>query len=290
MTERMTILFPSDYFNKNIVDEDLKKEYDVVMRTGLFDVLIFSYDDWFNNGILRLDRNTKGRVKAIYRGWMMTPEQYSEFYNELWKREIDLVVGSQEYETMHCFPKAFPYVANDTPDIIVFPTGEIVDLKAVKERFRRFKLKDYVKSVKGDAFPQFFTSDVSDEEFAGWLDKFYQFRGSLFTGGICIKEYVDLKRYGGKTNEYRVYYVFGEIISISRNSLQMNTTPEPPVNLVNKYAHLNSPFYTIDYAEKDDGSWIVVETGDGQVSGLSEGLDYEAFFRALYHAMTRSLD
>ncbi|MBQ9140656.1 MAG: ATP-grasp domain-containing protein [Lachnospiraceae bacterium] len=31
-----------------------------------------------------------------------------------------------------------------------------------------------------------------------------------------------------------------------------------------------------------DGSWIIIEAGDGQVSGLSEGQDYEAFFRSLY--------
>ena len=73
---------------------------------------------------------------------------------------------------------------------------------------------------------------------------------------------------------------------LCRNSLQMNTTPEPPNDLILKYTNLNSPFYTIDYAEKEDGSWIVVETGDGQVSGISEGQDYEAFFRALYHALT----
>ena len=70
----------------------------------------------------------------------------------------------------------------------------------------------------------------------------------------------------------------------------MNTTPEPPEELLQKYAHLNSPFYTIDYAEMDDGSWIIIETGDGQVSGLSEGQDYEAFYRALYHAITRDLE
>jgi hypothetical protein len=28
-------------------------------------------------------------------------------------------------------------------------------------------------------------------------------------------------------------------------------------------------FYTIDFAEKIDGTWMVVETGDGQVSGLA---------------------
>ena len=40
-----TILFPSSYFNKNQVDEDLKKEYDAAKDTGLYNgIIIFSYD------------------------------------------------------------------------------------------------------------------------------------------------------------------------------------------------------------------------------------------------------
>lgn len=290
MTEKMAILFASDYFNKNQVDEDLKNEYEAVIATGLYDVFLFSYDDWFNGGIIKLNKCPDEMIKTIYRGWMMTPDQYRKFDWDLREQNLDLVVNWWEYEKMHAFPNVYPEVAEDTPHMLVFPRDTKVDLGKIKNHFNRFKLKDYVKSVKGNKFPQFFTSDISEKEFSGWLDKFYQFRGDLFTGGICIKEYVDLKRYDGKTNEFRVYYVRGEVISICRNSLQVNTTPEPPEELILKYSHLNSPFYTIDYAEKEDGSWIIIETGDGQVSGLSAGQDYEAFYRALYHAATRDLE
>ena len=30
------------------MDEDLQAEYEAVLRTGLFDVIIFGYDDWFS--------------------------------------------------------------------------------------------------------------------------------------------------------------------------------------------------------------------------------------------------
>lgn len=290
MDQRLIMLFPSDYFNSEQIDEDLKKEYDAVVQTGLYDVILFSYDDWFNKGILKLSKHTDGMVKAIYRGWMMTPDQYSMFQSELWLKNIDLIVSSWDYRNLHLFPYVYPSISEDTPEMLVFPKEETVDLKIIKSRFERFKLKDYVKSVKGNGFPQVFSSDISEEEFSGWLDKFYQYRGDFFTGGICIKEYVDLKKYDGKTNEFRVYYVRGEVISVCRNSLQMKTTPEPPEELIHKYEHLDSAFYTIDYAEKENGDWIIVETGDGQVSGLSEGQDYDAFFRALYHAATRDLE
>ena len=40
---------------------------------------------------------------------------------------------------------------------------------------------------------------------------------------------------------------------------------------------------TIDYAELQYGAWRIIEAGDGEVSGLSDNQDYEAYFRALYH-------
>lgn len=78
------VLFPSSFSNITKVDEDLQKEYEAVVATGVFDVVLFGYDKWFNE------------------------------------------------------------------------------------------------------------------------DKY---RGNLLTGGICIKEFLDLKRYGEKTNEYRVFYI-----------------------------------------------------------------------------------
>ena len=59
----MVMLFPSDYFNIERVDEDLKKEYEAVVKTGLFDVVLFSYDDWFNGGVLKLNKNKEGMAQ-----------------------------------------------------------------------------------------------------------------------------------------------------------------------------------------------------------------------------------
>ncbi len=100
-----------------------------------------------------------------------------------------------------------------------------------------------------------------------------------------MKEFLSLKFYGERTNEYRVFYANGEIVSISRNSGQENFTPEPPKELVEKYRNLPSIYYTIDFAELADGTWKIMEAGDGSVSGLSEFQDAEQYFRALYYAL-----
>ncbi|MBP5434020.1 ATP-grasp domain-containing protein [Ruminococcus sp.] len=278
-----TILFPSSYFSIRNVDEDLKAEYDAAVETGLFDNVLFSYDKWFNEDKLVLNQLIDEPCEAIYRGWMMKPEKYVNFYNQLKDRGITLVTSPREYEHFHIFPNVYPEIVSDTAQMIVFPDGNNLNVEELKKKFNRFMVKDYVKSVKGTSFPKYFDESITQQEFDEQMEKFYNYRGNLYTGGICIKEYLSLKLYGDRTNEYRVFYVNGEIATISRNSGQGSYAPLPPKDLIEKYKSLDSTYYTLDYAELDDCSWRILEAGDGQVSGLSDNQDYRSYFRTLYH-------
>ena len=71
-----TLLFPSSFYDLRKVDEDMQQEYDAALETGLFRVILFSYDDWFNRGKLKLSDEPQTDTHAVYRGWMMKPEQY----------------------------------------------------------------------------------------------------------------------------------------------------------------------------------------------------------------------
>ena len=44
---------------------------------------------------------------------------------------------------------------------------------------------------------------------------------------------------------------------------------------------LDSPFFTIDFAELEDGSWTIIECGDGQVSGITDSSQTELFYKLL---------
>ncbi len=278
-----TILFPSSYFDWKKVDEDLQNEYDAVLATGLWDVIIFSYDKWFNEGKLSLSREVSERITAVYRGWMMKADQYADFFVALKEKNIELTTTPEEYEHFHYFPNVYQNVRRNTPEIITVPLDEPYDLDEIKSHFGKFMVKDFVKSVKGTDFPKYFTKDVTERDFKAAMEIFYKYRGNLLAGGLCFKEYVDLKRYGDKTNEYRVFYIGNKIASICRNSLQQDYTPEPPKEMLDEYSLLHSTFYTLDYAELEDGRWMILEAGDGGVSGPSEGQDLEAFYRAMYH-------
>lgn len=276
------LLFPSDYFDKNKIDPELETEFIAASNTGLFEIILFSYDDWFNKGVLKLNKKVWEKARAIYRGWMMTPEKYEKFYGELTKQNVELITTPESYAKMHVFPNIYEDIKVDTPIMQVYRLHEQIPLEQVFSCMERIMVKDYVKSVKGTDFPKFFTKEIGQDEFNQYMDLFYKYRGNLLTGGICIKEYIELKKYDGYSNEYRVFYINNEIASVSRNSGQPYYAEKPPSNLIEKYKGLPSRFYTVDYAELQSGEWKVLETGDGSVSGLSDYQDAEAFFRAIY--------
>ena len=218
------------------------------------------------------------------RGWMMKPENYRLLYEELLKQNIRLATSPDEYEQMHIFPNVYSVFGEDTAKMMVFPLHTQIPVEQVKKVFKRFMIKDYVKSVKGTQFPRFFDSSITQEKFDEWMKVFYELRGNLLTGGICVKQFLDLKYYGDRPNEYRVFYANNKIVTVSRNSGQPEFAAKPPIQLLEKYQTLASIYYTVDYVELENGTWKVMEAGDGSVSGLSGQQDAEQYFRILYHA------
>ena len=187
------ILFPSSYFSARQIDEALQYEYEAVLATGLFEIALFSYDKWVSEGRLALHNAPSEPSTALMRGWMMKPEQYKPFYEELLKNNIRLVTSPEEYELMHIFPNVYERFGLDTAKMKLYPLHQQINVEEVKKHFNRFMVKDYVKSVKGTDFPRFFDNSVTQEEFDRQMELFYKYRGDLLTGGICIKEFLDLK-------------------------------------------------------------------------------------------------
>lgn len=281
--KKLTLIFPSSYLDYRTIEEDMRTEYLAAKEADLFHICLFNYDEWLAGGRFQITNLKECAERAIYRGWMMKPEEYQRFYQELLQRGMLPATDPASYETMHLFPNVYPFIKDDTARMMIFPDGK-VDIEQIKKHFRCFIVKDSVKSVKGTEFPAFFDNTITQSKFDEWMKVFYQYRGNLLTGGICIKEYLDLKKYDGHTNEFRVFYANHHIISICRNSNQPAFTQEPPRDFIEKYSKLDSPYYTIDYAELSDGSWKIIEAGDGGVSGLSPNQDPAAYYRALYNA------
>lgn len=280
---RATMLFPGDFYSLNNVNDNFSAEVDAAVSCDCFDVLLFNFDEYIDGAPLKLNKPAKNCSKSlVYRGWMMKPKEYERLYSDLVKLGFDPITKPGSYEKMHCFPNAATSFVGQTPNILVFPAqdGKVeVDASLINSTFDRFLIKDYVKSVKGSSFPSSIQTPVTQEEIDELVKRFVELRGPLFTGGIVIKEYVELKRYGKATNEWREFkFIRGSRVSLERNSNQPKDCPKPPEDYLMTRNQVIAPFYTVDYAELEDGSWTIVEVGDGGVSGLAASADPAVFY------------
>lgn len=289
---KATILFPGDYFSLNAPNDNFRAELDAVIATEGLEAALFNFDDYIEGGSLVLNKPAEHLPKlVIYRGWMMKPEQYRSFHDDLISLGFEPLVSPLCYERMHCFPNAGEMFDGQTPQFMVFPEkdGRVsIEADAVNGAFGRFMIKDYVKSIKNTDFPTFIETPVTQEELDGYIQDFIGRRGGLFTGGIVLKEYVDLKKYEEATNEWRQFvFLRGAQLGLCRNSCQPRTTPEPPESYLSTRNIAVVPFYTVDYAELTDGTWTIIEAGDGQVSGLAESDDPTRFYEAMARCLAR---
>lgn len=284
------VLFPADYFEKGAPDGSMRVEYESACAKKRLDVRLFDLELFEERGQLSLDHPFLDEaLPLVYRGWMMKPERYEVFFAVLREKGLCPMTSPDAYEEFHMFPLA--YMRNDVlkahaPRLVAFP-GHRADAGVINRAFKEFMVKDYVKSVKGTRFPVSFRTPVSQERMDEIVEEFVRLRGDLFTAGIVCKEYVDLARCGGTTNEWRAFYLGGKLLNVCGNSNQPTNVAKPPEGLVLACSNLGSPYYTVDFAERADGTWIVVETGDGQVSGLAAAQDPVIYYQVLADAFER---
>lgn len=292
MSKVANILFPADYFDKSRPDPAMQAEYEAALAEARLDVDTFDLERFECDGRVVLGRGfSDPSLPLVYRGWMMKPGQYVAFHRGLRELGLSPLVGAGEYAEFHMFPIAYERHAvlrEISPRLVAFP-GTNVDAGAVNWSFSRFMVKDYVKSVKGTSFPAFFEVPVSQGRMDEIVGEFVSLRGELFTEGIAIKEHLDLARRGGTTNEWRAFYLRGKLLSACPNSGQgaRSAPAAPPEAMLRAVEDLGSPFCTVDFAELSGGGWIVVETGDGQVSGLATSQGPEVFYGLLADALGR---
>ena len=61
--------------------------------------------DWFNKGILNLSQPVQFPTNAVYRGWMMKPEQYEGFYSQLLESKCPACNYTSNVFPDACFPQ-----------------------------------------------------------------------------------------------------------------------------------------------------------------------------------------
>ena len=111
---KMTILYPGSFINYKGIDEDMQGECLAAVETGLFQIVLFNFDEWLGGGKLKVVNIENCSEPVIYRGWMLKPDQYKRLYGDLSDRNIKLITTPEQYEYMHVFPNVYPDIKEDT--------------------------------------------------------------------------------------------------------------------------------------------------------------------------------
>ena len=295
----MNIIFCADPLEIGQPDRAFAAEVEAAREAGLpFEIVNFERLTRDENAELAL-RVTKGRLTpelAIYRGWMLTSDQYRALYDALQARNLLLINSPAAYRHCHYLPESYERIEAHTPRSIWLSLPDCLDKNKVKVALQTFGtrpiiVKDYVKSRKHEWHEACYIPDASDDAMVRRVvARFVELQGDDLNGGLVFREYVELKSIGAHpqsemplSREFRLFFLNGRLLYRSNYWAQDETEgDEPPLAQFQDIAMgIRSRFFTIDVAQKTDGEWIIVELGDGQVAGLPAENEASAFYRAL---------
>jgi ATP-grasp domain, R2K clade family 3 len=253
------LLVPSDVLRARRVDEHFAPEADAARAAGQVVGLVDHDALARGDAAAAVARVPDGDV-AVYRGWMLSSEQYAGFAAALAERGVRLRTGAEEYRRAHELPGWYAALSEFTPASVWD-----ADFEAARTAFGAGPaiLRDFSKSMKHYWHEACYIPDVGDAAAAGAVARrMRELRGDDFTGGYVLRRF---ESFVGA--EARTWWVDGECRLITAHpdsSGQEKAADVTPLRAA--VAGLGLPFVTVDLARRDDGQWRVVELGDGQVS------------------------
>ena len=282
----INFLFCNHPLYQHEVDVDYRAEY---QAAGLEHACaLFSYEDLQQGKLSLYEEKISGLT--IYRGWMMHPDMYRSFYSLLEEQGIILLNTPDEYEKYHLLPGWYNDFKTETPETVWELQGKLeAALQIAKQLEGPYVVKDYVKSRKHEWYDACFIESIDDRENAARvIGNFIDRQGIDLVGGIVLRKFEKLKKIGYHersgmplSEEYRVFIYAGKILAVDDYWLEdsdVNLSTEEYQWMESIAQRVKSNFVTVDLARKEDGSLIIMELGDGQVSGLQQ-IDAEVFYK-----------
>jgi hypothetical protein len=241
---------------------------------------------------------------AIYRGWMLRPSDYQALYDALLMRGLRLINTPDAYRTCHYLPESYPLIKDETPASVWLPLDACSDLDRTMAVLAPFSdqpliVKDYVKSRKHEWFEACYIPSATDRQAVGRVvRRFLELQGDDVSEGLVFRAYIAFQPIGTHsqsgmplTREQRLFFLDGALLAEAPywDAAIDEMAELPSDHFTHIAARVPSRFFTMDMAQRIDGSWMIVELGDAQVAGLPERLDLDAFYAALRrHLLTAS--
>ncbi len=226
---------------------------------------------------------------AIYRGWMMAPAQYASLYDAVTRSGRRLVNSPEQFEHCHHFPRSYEVIREHTPRSVWSESKVVPDLTTFGSR--AVVLKDFVKSEKHAWLDACFIPDASDRaNVERVVRNFVELRGAELNGGLVFREFVGLEQVGVHpksgmplSRELRQFFFDGKPLLRFNywDDVDYAFDDALPAWVSDVAARVRSRFFSMDLARTTNGEWLIVELGDGQVTGLPGAVDPAALMRVL---------
>jgi hypothetical protein len=292
----MLLVLCRDPLEPTLPDRAFQAEVAAIGRLGLPYVLLN------HDALVRGEPDRAGRrvpkhdppVLASYRGWMVTAGQYRSLYEVLSARGIVLINDPNQYSRCHHLPESYPAIEGLTPRTVWLASD--LEIGRIMEALAPLGdapvvLKDFVKSRKHEWTEACYIPSASDRRAVERVvGRFLELQGADLAGGLVFREFVEFEPVGVHprsgmpiTEEYRIFWLDGRPISWSPYWEEGRYVGEgPPIDEFKAVAAaVQSRFFTMDVARRRDDGWMIVELGDGQVSGLPRETDADRFYAAL---------
>ncbi len=291
----MKIVFCNNLLEPNKPDEEFAEEYESAKQAGL-DTYLVSLEELREGNLAKALRRVPLQVqeeKAVYRGWMLQADEYQMLYQGLQQQKLHLINSPKEYLHCHYFPNSYNKIEAYTPRSIYFEVKGRVDFQDIVEKLKIFEgkpviVKDYVKSEK-HYWEQacFIPSSVRLTDVERVTSQFLTLRGQYLNQGLVYREFVELEPLTTHsksgmllTKEFRLFYLNGKLLTYAQYWNEGDYKGEQPdLYKFNQVAtQIENNFFTMDIAKQKNGNWLIMELGDGQVSGLPEQMNLEEFY------------
>lgn len=282
-------LFCCDPLNKRKPDIDYAEEYEEAKANG-FKVVLFSYEDLIEFGKVSVPLSEE-IYRVIYRGWMLKPKDYECLYKRLAEKNYYLINSPEEYVNTHYLPNWYQHAEGITPKTKW--SNSVPSKEEITDMLKEFGsepviVKDYVKSRKHEWYKSCYIENAAETEKAlQVVDSFIKGQGADLNQGIVLREFINLESIGFHeksgmpiSNELRLFiFNYKVICTIGYwDGKGINEYPEFVGEVLEKLKNVKSNFFTVDIAKKCSGEWIIMELGDGQVSGLQD-YEVERFYK-----------
>lgn len=295
----MKLLFCSNPLDSRHPDEAYQSEVGAAARLGLsfalvdHDVLVNGIDP--AKAVRRVSEQPFPHL-GLYRGWMVTPDQYQLLYEALDSKHIRLLNDPAAYRHCHYLPESYSIIEPLTPRSVWIKTKGDVSMDDVMRLLRPFGsapvvVKDYVKSRKHEWTEACFIPSASDRvSVERVVRRFLDLQGNDLSEGLVFREFIEFEPLGRHpksgmplTKEFRLFFLDGQPIFSTPywEEVDYQGLMPPVQRFIELGRSVRSRFFTMDVTKRRDGNWLIVELGDAQVAGLPEHANVEAFYQAL---------